>query len=188
MRPVAITLLVLCACVAPPILAGELAGVTYPDTIRVDSSTLVLNGLGLREATLLKVDVYVAALYLESRSADADAIVRSDRPRRLAMKFVRAVGRKDLVKAWNEGFEKSGPDAPAALKDRIATFNSFMIDMPNGGTMSFTALPGKGVTVEVQGDVKGTVPGADFAQALFGIWLGPAPPNPGLKEGLLGKR
>jgi len=43
------------------------------------------------------------------------------------------------------------------------------------------------VQVEFKGDVKGVVPGADFAQALFRIWLGPSPPNAGLKEGLLGK-
>jgi len=54
--------------------------------------------------------------------------------------------------------------------------------------MSFTYLPGAGVSVEVQGATKGTIPGADFAEALFGIWLGASPPNPGLKEGLLGKR
>ena len=53
--------------------------------------------------------------------------------------------------------------------------------------MSLTYLPGTGVQVEFKGDVKGVVPGADFAQALFRIWLGPSPPNAGLKEGLLGK-
>jgi len=168
-------------------VAGELAGVTFPDQISVDSRTLHLNGMGLREATILKVDVYVAALYLEKKSTDADEIIRSEQAKRLAMKFVRAVGRKELVKAWNEGFEKSASATLAALKDRIATFNSFMTDMPNGATMSFTYLPGAGVAVEVLGATKGTIPGADFAQAFFGIWLGAYPPNPGLKEGLLGK-
>jgi Chalcone isomerase-like len=187
----ALTIAVLSMCIlplAPPIAARELAGVSFPDTISVDSRTLLLNGLGLREATVLKVDVYVAALYLETKSPDPDAILRSDQAKRLAMKFVRAVGRKDLVKAWNEGFEKSAPEALAALKDRIATFDSWMPDISNGGTMSFTSLPGAGVSVEAQGAVKGVIPGPDFARALFGIWLGPSPPNPGLKEGLLGKR
>ena len=189
MRALVIAVLSLCILsTAPPIAAGELAGVSFPDKISVDSRTLLLNGLGLREATVLKVDVYVAALYLETKSPDPDAILRSDQAKRLAMKFVRAVGRKDLVKAWNEGFEKSGPETLAALKDQIATFNSWMTDMPNGGTMSFTSLPGAGIGVETQGAVKGVIPGPDFARALFGIWLGPSPPNPGLKEGLLGKR
>jgi hypothetical protein len=31
-----------------------------------------------------------------------------------------------------------------------------------------------------------TIEGADFARALFLIWLGKHPPNAGLKKGLLG--
>ena len=189
MRTLAIVLLSLVpGSLAAPIRAGELAGVTFPEEVTVDSRSLVLNGMGLREATMLKVDVYVAALYLEKKSSDPGEIIRSEQAKRLAMKFVRAVARKDLVKAWNEGFEKTAQGSLAALQDRITTFNSFMSDMPNGATMSFTYVPGAGVTVEVQGATKGTIPGPDFAQALYGIWLGPSPPNPGLKEGLLGKR
>jgi hypothetical protein len=188
MRTVAVSVpAVLLSFLALPIGAGELAGVTFPEKVSVDSRTLVLNGLGLREATVLKVDVYVAALFLEKKSSDADEIIRSEQAKRLAMKFVRAVGGKELVKAWNEGFEKSAPASLAALKGRIATFNSWMSDMANGAVMSFTYLPGTGVTVEVQGTTKGIIPGQDFAQALFNIWLGASPPNPGLKEGLLGK-
>ena len=189
MRTLALILLSLVpGSLATPTPTGELAGVTLPDRISVDARTLVLNGMGLREATFLKVDVYVAGLYLEKKSSDADEIVRSDQAKQLVMKFVRAVGRKDLVKAWNEGFEKAASGSVTALKDRIATFNSWMDDVPNGATMTFTYLPGAGVTVEVKGTTKGVIPGPDFAQALFGIWLGSSPPNPGLKEGLLGRR
>jgi len=173
--------------VAVPAAAGELAGVTLPDQITVDSKTLVLNGMGLREATWLKVDVYVAGLYLETPSSDPEAIIGSEQTRRLVMRFVRAVDRDALLKGWNEGFGKSAGPLAAALRDRIATFESWATDMPKGGSMSLTYRPGAGVQVEIKGEPKGTVPGADFAQALFRIWLGPSPPNPGLKEGLLGK-
>jgi len=61
-------------------VAGELAGVTFPDQISVDSRTLLLNGMGLREATILKVDVYVAALYLErNRPTPTRSFARSRR-------------------------------------------------------------------------------------------------------------
>lgn len=176
--------LVLCA---GPAAGGELAGVTLPDQIAVDSKTLVLNGLGLREATMLKVDVYVAGLYLEKKSSDPGEITGSEQAKRLVLKFVRSVGRAEIVKAWNEGFEKSAGQSKAALQERIAAFNSWMSDMPIGATLSFTYLPGTGVQVEVRGETRGTLSGPDFAQALFGIWLGQSPPNPGLKEGLLGR-
>jgi len=40
--------------------------------------------------------------------------------------------------------------------------------------------------VDVNGAVKGTIAGDDFARALFAIWLGARPPNAELKTGLLG--
>src|SRR5882672_11118708 len=183
MRAVAV-LVLLTLSVATPATAGELAGVTMPDQIQVDSRTLVLNGMGLREATFLKVDVYVAGLYLETKSSDPGAIIHSDQAKRLVMKFVRAVSRKDLVKAWDESFEESAGASLPVLKERVATLDSYMSDVPNGATMSFTYQPGSGVVVEIQGAVRGTLAGTDFAEALFGIWLGSHPPNPGLKDGL----
>ena len=171
---------------APRASAGDLAGVSLPDQVQVGSRTLALNGMGLREATFLKVDVYVAGLYLETKSSDADGILRSEQAKRLVMKFVRAVGRKDVVKAWDESFRESAGAALSALKDRVATFDSYMSDVPSGAVMSFTYLPGSGITVEVQGVTKGVIAGADFSRALFSIWLGLSPPNPGLKDGLLG--
>ena len=38
----------------------ECAGVTVPDQSLVEGTTLALNGLGLRQATVFKVNVYVA--------------------------------------------------------------------------------------------------------------------------------
>ena len=38
----------------------------------------------------------------------------------------------------------------------------------------------------MNGTVKGTIKGDDFAKAFLFIWLGPEPPNPEIKSGLLG--
>ncbi len=179
--------LVVSLALASPAVAGELAGVTLPDQVTVEGKTLLLNGMGLREATFLKIDVYVAGLYLGEKSKDADAIVESDKTRRIVMKFVRHVGRKDLVKAWTEGFDKNAGKDRAGLEERLATLNAWMVDIAKGDTLTFTYAPGKGLEGEVRGQSKGTIAGADFARVFFRIWLGPAPPNPGLKAGLLGQ-
>lgn len=169
-----------------PAMAGELQGVTLPDQVTVEGRTLVLNGLGLREATILKVRVYVAGLYLEARSSDASQLIASEGPKRLVLHFVRDVGRGSLVDAWKEGFAKSAGPGVTALKDRLAMLDAWMVDMKRGDTLTFTQVPGRGIVVEVKGEAKGTLAGADFARALWGVWLGAEPPNPGLKKGLLG--
>jgi hypothetical protein len=52
--------------------AGKLAGVALPDSITVESKTLVLNGMGIRKATIFRAKAYVAGLYLENKSRSAD--------------------------------------------------------------------------------------------------------------------
>ncbi len=58
-----------------PVRAATLSGVNMPDQKTVNGKTLVLNGLGMRTATFLKVKVYVIGLYLESKSSDDKAII-----------------------------------------------------------------------------------------------------------------
>ena len=164
----------------------ECLKVSFPDQTVVDGSPLALNGLGLRQATVLRVNVYVAALYVTKPSADPGAILAAPPPKQLILHFVREVGRPDLNKAWDEGFEANAKGQVAALKDRIEKLKTLMSDMKSGEQLSFTHKPGKGVAVDVGGAPKGMIEGDDFANALLSIWLGPNPPNAGLKAGLLG--
>ena len=53
----------------------ECKGVDFPDQAQVEGSSLTRNGLGLRQATALKVNVYVAALYAAKPSSDANALL-----------------------------------------------------------------------------------------------------------------
>ena len=166
--------------------AKDCKGVSFPDQTQVDGGNLTLNGLGLRQATVLKVNVYVAALYLARPSSDASAILAAGAPAELILQFVRDVGASDITKGWNEGFEKNAKPELPTLKDRIATLNGWMTDMKTGQRMVFGFKPGAGVQVSVNGVAKGTIKGDDFAKAFLSIWLGSEPPNPEIKQGLLG--
>lgn len=170
---------------AVPAAAAECVGVAFPDQLEVDGKVLVLNGLGLREATMLKIDVYVAGLYLERKSGDPATILGTEQTLRFAMRFVRDVEREDIVEAFTEGYENAA-DNLDALGDRIATLNRWMPSVADGDRLAFTYRPGKGLEVQVGDTVRGTIPGPDFARATLAIWLGDEPPNPGIKTGLLG--
>jgi hypothetical protein len=164
----------------------ECKGVSFPEQVQSEGATLKLNGLGLRQATIFRVDVYVAALYVAQTSTDANAILKSDAPKELILHFVRDVGSGDLNKGWQEGFENNAQSQLPALKERIEAFKGLMADMKSGQRLRLVHKPGAGVQVDVNKAVKGTIKGDDFARALFSIWLGENPPNAGLKAGLLG--
>ena len=55
MRRVALVVSLLALGIGGPVRAKSLAGVELPDTATVNGKTLVLNGLGLRQATVLRV-------------------------------------------------------------------------------------------------------------------------------------
>lgn len=167
--------------------AATLAGATLPDHATVAGRTLVLNGLGLREATALMVDVYVAGLYLPSKTSDPAAILTADVEKRLVMSFVRALGKQRLVEAWTEGFEKNQGGKKAAVAPGLAALNAAMADVKKGESIVLTFTPGAGTVVTVKGADVATIPGDDFQGVLFAIWLGPTPPNAGLRDGLLGR-
>ena len=161
-------------------------GVNFPEQAQIDGSTLTLNGLGLRQATFLKVNVYVAALYVTNVSSDPHALLGSNTPKELILHFLHKASDDDLKKAWEEGFAHNAKEQLPALHERIERLKSWMADMQSGQRLTFIHKPGAGMQVEVNGTVKGTITGDDFAPPFLPSGSGPHPPNPGLKSGLLG--
>jgi hypothetical protein len=182
----ALAVATLLASVAAPLPAGECIGVSLPDRMQApDRQPLVLNGMGVRKATLFKVKVYVAGLYLPESSSDAQAIIDQDRARHLTLHFVRDVDAGDIREAWQEGFAANAGDRLDELGPRIKALQAMMADFAQGDRLDFDYRPGQGTQVSINGRSQGSIQGADFGSALIAIWLG-EPPNPEIKSGLLG--
>ena len=179
--------LLLAVLLAPQAFAEPSAGVTFPDHVNVGGHELVLNGLGLREATVFMVDVYVAGLYLETKSSDAASILDPARTKRLVMRFVRSVGKEKLVEAFTDGFEKNAGEKREIVAPGLVALNAAMADVKKDDAIALTYVPDTGVTVTVKGQDVALIPGGDFQRVLFSVWLGAQPPNVTLREGLLGR-
>lgn len=165
--------------------AATLAGVTMPDTVPVSGRTLKLNGLGLRTKFFFKI--YVGGLYLETPTHDAARAIAADETKRVVMHFLyKHVTTKELVDAWNDGFEGNAGTMGPELKSAVARFESWMSDVNAEQEIVATYVPGTGTSIEIAGQTKGTIPGAEFMQALWKVWLGPHPPTADLKKGMLG--
>jgi len=165
--------------------AATLAGVTLPDTAQVGGKALTLNGLGLR--TKFAVKVYVVGLYLEQKSSDPSAIIKADAPKRIVMRFVHSATKNQMTDAFDESFNDNTPDAKKTMKADIDRLLGALDPMKEGDQMVFTYIPGTGTTLAINGKDKLTIAGAAFGQVLFSVWLGPKPPNAGLKKGILGQ-
>lgn len=169
--------------------AREFKGVNFPDTETIGNSTVKLTGIGLRKKLI--INVYLGALYQETVTADAAQAISADKPKRVVLHFLyNNVGKDDLISAWDEGFKNNNPAARVtALRDRIETFKGYFTEpVKSGEKIVITYVPGKGTEVSIKGAVKGTIPGQDFMEALFSVWLGPKPPSGDLKKGMLGEK
>lgn len=166
--------------------ALDVLGKQIQEKSLIGDKTLVLNGVGIRKATIFKIKVYVAALYLLERTSDADKIVSSSGEKILDLHFIRSVSREKIVSAWNEGFEKQG-SIDTAGKDFISNLdklNSSMSDLEDGDILRFVFHESE-VEVIKNNKIIAKLSGGLFAKKLLLIWLGDFPPNKELKTGLL---
>jgi hypothetical protein len=165
----------------------ECRGAQFPERVEVHGTSLVLNGLGLRTATVFSVQVYVAALYVSKQSSDPRAIIDTPGPTQIVMQFLRGLSAGQIRDSWAQDLAKEGtPQQLAPLKGRLTQLQAWMEDVKSGQRLTFTRIPGEGLTVALDGQVKGTIPGDDFARAFLLIFLGDHPPTLEVKSGLLG--
>jgi len=165
--------------------AATLAGVTLPDSAQVGSSTLVLNGLGLRSEFMVKV--YVAGLYLQQKSSDPGAIIKADAPNRIVMQFLHGASQSQMANAFKESFNDNTPDAMKTMKPDIDRLLGALEPVKPGDQMIFTYVPGTGTTFAINGKDKLTIAGSAFNPVLLSVWMGPKPPTAAVKKGMLGK-
>jgi hypothetical protein len=170
---------------AVPAKGAECIGVQFPDNVKVADNDLVLNGLGIRKATIFSVKVYVSGLYLSEKSGNDEQILAANLPWQQVLHFVHDVDASDIRDAFDDGFKKAAGENFDALRKRIDALKTQMIDFKTGHVLSYAYAPNVGTVIDVNGKTR-TIEGADFAAALLTISIGPEPPNEDLKSGLLG--
>ena len=166
--------------------ALEIAGVDVPQSVTIEDNALVLNGAGIRKKLFIKV--YVGSLYLNAKQTAVGKILADPGAKSIVMNFLyKEVSAKRTVEGWNKGFaDNNTAKEVKALQERINQFNSLFSTVYKGNVIRLDYLPGEGTKVWINDTLKGSVPGADFYQALLKIWLGPNPADKGLKEDMLG--
>jgi hypothetical protein len=164
----------------------EVEGVTFAPAVHSGAHHLVLNNAGLLRYRVV-IKAYVAALYLGEGVSPSAAL--GDVPKRLEAEYFWALEGSDFGPATLEGMRRNVDAATlAALRPRLERFASLFVDVRPGDRYALTYVPGVGTELAINGRPLGTIPGADFAAALFSIWLGPQPLDDNLKRALLASR
>ena len=165
----------------------EILGVKFPTEKTIEGKTLKLNGVSyLKKLGFVKV--YAVGLYLENPTQDPKAVIESEQVKYMLTHYLTG---KATAKKISEGFvelmEEGNPkDLVAANRADIDKYASWLDkDMKPGLTSESLYVPGKGITLTYQGEVKGTIPGSTFAQMYYRYNVGEKADKK-IRKGLLG--
>jgi hypothetical protein len=168
----------------------DVNGVKIEDSLDLRGAKLQLNGAGIRYRAVFKV--YSAGLYLGKKAATPEEVLAAPGPKRLSITMLRDIDSNELGKAFTKGFEENSPKGemskliPGLI--RMGQIFSDQKKMLTGENFTIDWIPGTGTVISVKGKQQGEAfKEPEFYAALMRIWLGPAPADWKLKDGLLGK-
>ena len=165
----------------------EILGVKFPTEKTIEGKTLKLNGVSyLKKLGFVKV--YAVGLYLENPTQDPKEVIESEQVKYMLTHYLtsKATAKKiseGFVELMEEGNPKDLVDANRADIDKYASWLD--ADMKPGLTSESVYVPGQGLTLTYQGQVKGTIPGNTFAQMYYRYNVGEKADKK-IRKGLLG--
>lgn len=187
MRIVILSVALMMGAIALPTTASaaECEGVTYPDTTTVDGKTLVLNGMGIRTATVFNVNVYMAGAYVTKKSTSSKELLDLSKPIKVVLTFMRNVSKNKVVGAYQENLDR----APDGVRENITKdYENIMEKLQSvkkGDTHVFTYIPGTGMQIETIGKHRTTITNPTMIEYFLGLYIGPNPNYQKMRDGVV---
>lgn len=178
-----VRLLVLLCLMVRLTTAAEIEGIRFPDKVQARGTDFTLHNVALLRWKLV-FKAYVAALYRDTGTRTFD--LHADAPKRLVINYFYGFTPAQFAQATRDGIALNRtPEQIKALDARIDAFNRLYRAVKPNDQYALTYVPGKGTELALNGEALGSVPGADFAAAMFDIWLGPTPISTAFRDAIL---
>ena len=168
--------------------AATKAGVTMPDTMQVDGTTVQLNGLGLRSFTMLHIRGYVGGLYLTRKTHDPEQALSEPGPKALVIDYIRGASVSQVHDLYMESSRKycAHHSCSDSQKASFQALRGSIRPVKPGDSSSFL-MSDKGVDVLFDGRPVAHLADPAFGRVILDSDLGEMPPSMELKNGLLGR-
>lgn len=163
----------------------DVNGANFSRTIDAKNQRLHLHGTGLL-TYMVFIKAYAGALYLPE-SVPSDNVLKPV-AKQLVLEYFHNIKGEDFAKATRIKITDNVTAAQANdLQPRIDKLADLYRDVKPGDRYALTYTPERGTTLSLNGESLGSIPGDDFARALFAIWLGENPIDQKFREQLLTK-
>jgi hypothetical protein len=162
--------------------AAELDGIGMPETMEMSGTHLMLNGLARRTYSFLRIRIYVAGLYLEHYSSDADAILASSQAKLLHFVFMRDIDAEAARRSWRESMDASCRPPCHLAAENVKRFLVPSVRKGETSTFFFTA---QALDISMNGKLVGRITDMGFVRVILATFIGAHPTSDELKRGLL---
>lgn len=167
-----------------PVMASATDDVVFDKKVVIGDNVLEIRGSGVLRYMFF-IEAYAGALY--TLPGLEPSAVLTDTPKRLEVEYFHALKGKDFGPATYEGLADNLDAAEIEqLRPKIDYHNSLYKDVKPGDRYALTYVPGIGTELALNGQPMGVIEGADFAAAIFSLWLGEKPYDQRFKQELLG--
>jgi hypothetical protein len=129
--------------------------------------------------------LYDATLYAPA-AASTEALLAAEVPFKLEFQYLRSIEKFIIIESAARLLSKNlSPSEEEQIAQRVSQINAAYTTVHSGDSSSLRYQPGTGTILSINNVDRITVPGRDFAQHYFKIWLGPQPMSAAMKSALL---
>ena len=166
----------------------DFGGAKFPTTVKLHGTDLALNGGGVRYKAIFKV--YAVALYTAKPCKSLAECMAVPGPKRVTMQFLRDnLDAREFGKMMTKGIEANIDRAtftkslPGML--RLGEYFAKYKRLTSFDLVNIDYVPGTGTALTIKGDPQEAIKEPEFFNTILAIWLGKAPVDWKVKDGLL---
>lgn len=157
----------------------------FPTVVNPDGVRLIKTG-EYRYTYRFFFDLYDAALFADPDTPSSD-LLKASAAYHLEFKYLRKIDKSMILESAGAMLMRNLSDAEyQSIAARIDQLNAAYRTVNKGDVSSLTYLPKTGTSLRINGNQIITIPGQDFAQLYFRIWLGDYAISDSMKAELLG--
>ena len=157
---------------------------SFSEETTVDAKKLFLNGTAFRKASLFNVKIWLAGLYLESKSNQSDEILSSPSVKMIRIFPLYNISASDSIKGWKVAFADNCENSCQTLSEEIKRFLLSVPEFKKKDEYVYT-FSKDGVYYSLNSKEVFKSNNLAFARLLLATWIGKKPPTDEVRKGLL---
>ncbi len=155
--------------------------------ISIRADALELNGVA--PFSELGNEIFLAALYVDSRTSDTGQLFSSARERKMEIRFSSSMSRRRWSTNWMQSIAiNASRDALTASADELSEIlSAFADNLSHGDRVEFHYVPEAGTHIRINGTTLARGKSSEVFNLFLAAWIGSVPPTSGFRNALLGR-